>query len=272
MIDMQKIYGKDELPLQDWNSFPADGGFVGIFRKIGVIGDSLSSGEFQSLTEEGVNTFHDCFDYSWGKYLERIAGTEVTVCSRGGMTAKEFYDSFAEMKGCWDKLVQCDAIIIALGVNDATRIKDGVGSMGRFENVQIDSFAPSDNFVDNYVRIIMKIKRLNPYCHFFFVTPPKRDPGAPGKEDLYDTERDELEKITKFFKRTYLIDLRTYAPVYDQEFRDHFFLGGHMNPAGYLFTAKMIASYMDYIIRHHSDQFHQVAFTHSQIRHPNYFK
>ena len=30
-----------------------DGGFVGIFRTIGCIGDSLSSGEFQSTKEDG---------------------------------------------------------------------------------------------------------------------------------------------------------------------------------------------------------------------------
>ena len=33
-----------------------DGGFCGIFRTIGCIGDSLSSGEFESLDESGTTT------------------------------------------------------------------------------------------------------------------------------------------------------------------------------------------------------------------------
>jgi len=33
-----------------------------------------------------------------------------------------------------------------------------------------------------------------------------------------------------------------------------------MNPMGYIFTAKVIASYMDYIIRHNMPAFRQAAF------------
>ena len=37
----------------------------------------------------------------------------------------------------------------------------------------------------------------------------------------------------------------------------NFFLYGHMNPAGYLLTSRMIASYMDYIIRNDPKLFSQ---------------
>ena len=32
---------------------------------IGCIGDSLSSGEFESLDEAGNRGYHDMFEYSW---------------------------------------------------------------------------------------------------------------------------------------------------------------------------------------------------------------
>lgn len=35
---------------------------------------------------------------------------------------------------------------------------------------------------------------------------------------------------------------------------------GHMNPAGYLLTAKMTAAYIDYIIRHNMRDFREVGF------------
>lgn len=42
-----------------------DGGFASIFRTIAVVGDSLSSGEFESQ-KDGVKGYHDYFEYSWG--------------------------------------------------------------------------------------------------------------------------------------------------------------------------------------------------------------
>ena len=43
-------------------------------------------------------------------------------------------------------------------------------------------------------------------------------------------------------------------------FKEKFYLYGHMNPMGYVLTAKMVASYMDYIIRSHPTEFSQVGF------------
>ena len=58
----------------------------------------------------------------------------------------------------------------------------------------------------------------------------------------------------------YVLDFRRYAPEYDEEFKRRFYLGGHMNPAGYLLTAKMVASYIDYIIRRNPEDFSQTGF------------
>ena len=38
-----------------------------------------------------------------------------------------------------------------------------------------------------------------------------------------------------------------------------FYLEGHLNAAGYLLTARMVASYIDYIIRHEQAAFKQVG-------------
>ena len=105
-----------ELPLE---RIVDDGGYTAIFRKIACIGDSLSSGEFQSTDPEGVKQgYHDYFEYSWGQYIARAAGVEVYNITRGGMTASEYWNSFAEAKGFWSEDLLCQAYIIALGVND----------------------------------------------------------------------------------------------------------------------------------------------------------
>ena len=71
---------KNEKPLE---YIPADGGMVGVLRTIGCVGDSLSSGEFESTNLEGGKGYHDYFDYSWGQYMARMAGVTVRNFSRG---------------------------------------------------------------------------------------------------------------------------------------------------------------------------------------------
>ena len=65
--------------------------------------------------------------------------------------------------------------------------------------------------------------------------------------------------MAEFFDNTYLIDLYTYAPVNDAAYRSVFRLG-HFTPTGYIVTARMIESYIDFIIRKHPDDFKQVGF------------
>ena len=59
-MDITKYYAiAGEKPL---DNIPADGGFAGLFRTIGCIGDSLASGEFESRDEEGKPGYHDMFE------------------------------------------------------------------------------------------------------------------------------------------------------------------------------------------------------------------
>ena len=49
----------EEKPL---DTLVTDGGLCGVFRTIGCVGDSLSSGEFESLDANGNKTYHDMFE------------------------------------------------------------------------------------------------------------------------------------------------------------------------------------------------------------------
>ena len=69
-----------------------------------------------------------------------------------------------------------------------------------------------------------------------------------------------LYDFAEKFDNTYIIDLLKYAPTYDEKFKENFYLLGHMNPMGYILTAKMVASYIDYIIRHNPNDFKEVGF------------
>ena len=69
-----------------------------------------------------------------------------------------------------------------------------------------------------------------------------------------------LREFTEIFDNSYVIDLEKYFPVMDDEYRKNFYLGGHLNPMGYILTAKVISSYIDYIVRHNYKDFKQVGF------------
>ena len=242
-----------EKPL---DTLVADGGFCGIMRTIACVGDSLSSGEFESVDENGTKHYHDMFDYSWGQYLARMAGCKVYNFSRGGMTAKEYCNSFAQEKGFWDADKAAQGYIIALGVNDVINGGQAVGSV---DDVCLEDYTKNaDTFAGYYARIIQRYKEIQPDAKFFLITKPKdhRDERSEGADAISAL----LYNFADLFTNTYVIDLREYAPAYDEQMRRRFFLGGHLNAAGYLFNAKLIVSYIDYIIRHNFEDFSKIGF------------
>ena len=62
------------------------------------------------------------------------------------------------------------------------------------------------------------------------------------------------------FDHAYVIDLYQYGPRYDEKYKEVFNLYHHLNPMGYMLTAKIVDSYIDYIIRKNPDDFRRVAF------------
>ena len=243
-----------EQPLE---TIVSDGGFFKIFRTVGCIGDSLSSGEFQSLSEESLCPgFHDFYEYSWGQYMAREAGVTVYNFSRGGMTAAEYIDRFADQNGFWDEDKLCQCYIIALGVNDIFNQKKELGSVS---DIDLSNFYQNKRtFAGDYARIIQKLKTMQPKAKFFLMTMPKSD---NQEENVLSQKHAELlYGMADMFKYTYVLDFYKYAPVYDSEFKRNFYLGGHLNPAGYVLTAKMVMSYIDFIIRNNPEDFAQVCF------------
>lgn len=260
-MDLSKYLGKTgENPL---DNIPADGGFCGIFRTIGCIGDSLSSGEFETRDKEGKPGYHDLYEYSWGQYIARMTGSKVYNFSRGGMTGEEYWNSFADINDFWseDKLCQC--YILALGVNEILCQNKEIGTI---EDIDFDDYKNNkDNFAGYYSRIIQRLKTMQPDAKFFLMTMARGDDN-PVKEQQKQDHAKLLYEMAERFDNTYVIDLYKYGPTYDAQFRKNFYLLGHMNPMGYMLTAKMVAAYIDYIIRNNMEDFKHVGFIGTDIQ------
>lgn len=246
-----------ENPLENLIS---DGGFCGIFRTIGCVGDSLSSGEFELLDENGNRSFHDMYDYSWGQCMARTIGTKAFNFSRGGMTAREFMNGFGNDIGCFNPENSCQGYIVALGVNDVSRVLEGNLEFGDISDIDLDDYTENkETLIGYYAAIIQKLRQQIKGARYFLVTVP-RDGIDNKRNELYDRHAEFLYTLADMFDNTYVIDLRKFAPDYDEQFKQQFYLHGHMNACGYILTAKMFVTYIDYIIRKDTKSFETVPF------------
>lgn len=262
------IKRENEQPLEN---IVANGGLCGIFRTIACIGDSLSSGEHESR-KDGEPGYHDYYEYSWGQFMARDAGLTVYNFSKGGLATHTFLAE-APARGWFDEEKKARAYIIALGVNDFAYIeRDHVMEFGSVKDIDPENEANNKpTFAGYYGAIITKYRKLQPKAKFFLVTCPHDEPDTwrPAFQTWCDKHQALLYEIAALFEGCYVIDLRRYGPVYDGEFRRNFYLGGHLNAAGYRLTALMMESYIDYIIRHNPEDFKQIGFVGTPYHHEN---
>lgn len=256
-----------DLPLSD---IIRDGGMMNIFRSIGCIGDSLSSGEFE-YDNHGEKGYWDCYEYSWGKQIERITGIEMTNFSRGGLTAFQLYmdadtgtSPVEDINRLFNPANAKQAYIIALGVNDLK----GQGNLQTFYGGEVGNAETDIDLVDYtrnrgtftgwYAKIIQRLQTIQPDAKFFLVTMPREDGSEEGFVRI-------INAIAGKLRNCYVIDLYSYAPPYDEAFRKKYFCG-HMNAMGYLLTAHFFMTYIDWIIRHNPEDFKYVQFIGSGFR------
>lgn len=240
--------------------FVPDGGLISIFNNVAVIGDSLSSGEHESLNC-GVKGFHDYYWYSWGQYISRKAGCNVKNYSVGGLTAKQFNDYFAWFYHVFDKENLCQAYFVALGVNDISGVVGGNMEFGSLDDVDFSDYNKNkDSFISQYVKIIQRIVEAQPKAKIFAVVPPEEEGRDEKRVKYYNKFAEILRELPKYFENLYLIDMAKYADVHDKEFKEMYYLGGHLNAMGYRYTADLFMTYIDYIIKNDYKKFKQVAF------------
>ena len=196
-----------------------------------------------------------------------MAGCTVYNFSKGGMTAQEYCESFADYYGYFDTAKAAQAYIIALGANDLVFQKRERGSK---DDICLSDYTRNKPTFYGYMgQIIQRYKELQPRAKFFLVTVPDIE-GTPEMLDGAAFQREAMYGLSEVFTNTYVIDLYKYGPKYDGEFTKKFFVGGHMSAAGYILTAKMITSYIDYIIRHNPDDFLQAGFIGTKLYHEDF--
>ena len=130
-----------------------DAGYGSIIRKWGIIGDSLSSGEMQCFGETPQSSsdykFLDMYQYSTGQVFARLIGASAYNFSNGGQTTWGWLKNQGTIHddtyiggvggGDWSLAQQAEYLqhgyIIAMGVNDRTKIQNGDYILGSTDEI-----------------------------------------------------------------------------------------------------------------------------------------
>ena len=243
-----------ETPLQN---IIKDGGMTRIFRSAGVVGDSLSSGCMEYKDEHGDSLGYDRYKFSWLQQMKGICGFENAYnFSAGGLTAKKFWTTtnahVLELRETGSDH-KCDIYFIALGVND---IADTTLDLGTIADIENDS---SETFYGYYARIIKLIKTIQPKARIFLVGLPNDD-SMTVWGSRFTNFKIAISNIANYFDFCYYIDLYQYDVPYTGNIKDIYFNGFHENALGYLRTAYVISSYVDWYVRHNYTEFREVGF------------
>lgn len=244
--------------------------YLTIFQEIGYIGDSLSSGEFV-FDKEGRKGHWDSYTYSWGMYIEKFSGIKCAHFCSGGLTAKDVYENSVDFTSVLSRQTgnhlfnpaeAKPAYFMAIGLNDINhefvldrdKYPGGLGCASTDVNTA-DFEQNADSFAGWYAKVIQRIQTFTPDSKFFVVGLPN-DYKFPHIEDTNKV----LKDICGILPNCYYLDLYNSAPAYDRDFYDIFFEVNHMNAMGYVFTAKLIQTLADRVIREHCEDFGAAQF------------
>ena len=233
-------------------------GLIGIFQKIGIIGDSLASGEMQGWLSDGTKRRIDMYALSWGQQIAKMTGMDVFNFTQGGQYCKAWcngntaktWDANDVANGAHSNLRQC--YFIGLAHNDYTQVNNGTytGGIGDVStDIDLNNHANNaDSYVGWYAKIIQLIKSVEPRAYIFCIT-------SPPDSTTYVEYNAKVRQIVDLFgssNRVFLIDLETYS----RRGSDAWYkMGDHLSSAGYLFAAYEIMNYVDWIIRNNGSIF-----------------
>ena len=232
-----------------------NGGYINIFNKIACIGDSLTEGVFE-YTENGEVKYagkpQGFEPYSYPSQLMRMTGATVGNYGVGGATAKSWLETTA-CTDCFKEENKAQAYIIALGTND-TNYDGDVNT-----DIDVSNYNNNaDTFVGNYAKIIQKCLELQPKAKIFVVTIPKT---RTDYHNAWTTGNSKIKAVAEKLG-VYVLDIYTYSESFDNpdEYKKHFYSGGHRNAVGYKRTAMEYATYISWIIYNNPNDFRNAQF------------
>lgn len=223
---------------------------LGIFMTIGVVGDSLASGQGRI---NDLNHFHDFYEYSWPQQMKRRLGNEVYNFTESSMTTRSWLtDADHGWPLASDGNHKCQAYIIGLGANDISIIEDNPSYLGSESDVHVDDYTQNpDTYYGNYARIISMLRTLEPRSIIFVLTNP-----SYGSSSIRAQCNVAVEYMATAFDGVYCVPID--ASLFNSGYISANKVKSHYTPGAYLYIANYLMQAMSKIIYDHPQDFYFV--------------
>ena len=146
----------------NWNKLTKNYTSVGMFEKIGVVGDSYTVGAIFKDGNAIINNY-----LSWAKTMCRRLGNQANLYGKGGINTRTYLSD----SSCLPALLndaENNLYILALGINDRAL---GTSYIGDVTDIHDDDYTlNADTFYGNYGKIIQQIKNKAPNCKLIIST------------------------------------------------------------------------------------------------------
>ena len=231
-----------------------------IFKKVGVIGDSLSVGYMYNKDTQTATA--RMLEYSWPNYVRKDAGVPWITFGTSGQNvltwASHSTYGKVQMEAEGNK---CQAYIIGLGQNDQSEEAGRHVDLGTSSDISNDPTVVATTYYGGYARIIQLIKLVNPDAKIFCLTNPR----SGGNRPAYNTAvRYIAETYYSKAQNVFLVDL---ANIYSNEFNSgdlpedsSTITGGHYSPIGYRKIATIIEDAISNVVCNNKSNFIKVAY------------
>ena len=211
--------------------------YTEIFHTVGIIGDSLASGEI-AYQSGGQNVFVDKYDYSWLSNICRNCGTTPKHYSKGGMMAKTWLEDAGGMKTAFENDTACNAYFIALGTNDR----------GHGETLgDITDASGVDSFVGYMKEIIGLVHTKAPNAVIFLVS-------MYSNSSLDQPWSEMIEAIAGLYDYCYYVDFVGNTSIYTTSGSPYTSLNHFTTPA-YVEVGKTIQKLVNEIVYNNYSDF-----------------
>ena len=242
-----------------------DGGFAGLFKTIGCIGDSLTQGVFDRSNDTELDWEGTSF-CSYPSILQRKTGAKVFNLGYKGTTACDSmqarHDRHSWLEKSEDNLwfteeYKSVAYIISIGTNDVKYYGEFTGDVS--SDIDVSDYRNNNcaTSVGGLATIIQKCRELQPDAIIFVETIDNTRNTKECRKRANKKIREVCEKLN-----CELIDLEKYWIQENEveEWKLNFQNGEHLNAMGYFEKTMVRITYIDWIIRNNPKKFKNIQF------------
>lgn len=233
---------------------------LGVFHSIGVIGDSLASGQGRA---NSMNESHDFYEYSWPQVIARELGVTVYNFTKSGLTTRTWLTDAKGYPLASDGEHDVQCYIICLGANDISSYSSVGVPLGTSADIDMDNPENNaDTYYGNYGKIIQRMKGLEPRAVFFLLTNPSY--GDSSKRAQYNAA---VAEIAGMFDRCHFVELD--ESLYASGFIKENLVAGHYTPAGYAYIGEYVMEMISDVVRKNPSEFFYVNLIGTEYADPN---